>query len=105
MGYCVGDGIDVRPLGAELFVDESRRITELFEDGCEGWAVLYCGLGFDADFVPRAVRWLIAWTFVCKGPSGAVVAEKKKLTLGPEVAGRSVVECVVLEGAGSVEVE
>ena len=105
MGYGVGDGIDLGPLRAEFFVDEGGGVTELLEDGGEGWAILDSGLGFDADLVARDVGRLVARALVSDGPNGAVVAQAEKLTLGSEVAGGGVVEGVVLEGAGSVEVE
>ena len=90
------------PLCAGFFVDEGGGITELLEDGGEGWAVLDSGLGFDADLVARDVGRLVARALVSDGPNYAVVAQAEKLTLGSEVAGRGVVEGVVLEGAGSV---
>lgn len=71
----VGDGVDVRPLSAEFFVDERWGVTELLEDGGECWAILNCSLGFDADFVARDVGRLIGQALMGEGPGGAVVAE------------------------------
>ena len=105
MSYRIGGGIDVGPLGPEFFVDKGREVTELFEDGGEGGPVFDRGFGFDADFVARDVGRLVDWALVSDGPDGAVVAEAEKFSFGPEVAGGGVVEGVVLEGAGSVEVK
>jgi len=105
VGYGVGDGIDVGPLGAEFFVDEGGCVTERLKDGSEGRTVFDCSLGFDADFVACDVGRLVARALVSEDPDGAVAAKAKKLTFGAEIAGGGVVKGVVLEGARSVEVE
>ena len=86
MGYGVGDGIDVGPLRAKFFIDECGRVTKLLEDGCKGWAILYCCFGFDTYLIAGTVRRFIARALMRDGPLRPVVTEAKKLTLGAEIA-------------------
>ena len=95
------------PLGAVLLIAEGGSVAELVEDLGEGLAVRYGGFGLDADLVASGVDWvlLVGLAFVGDGPETAVLADAEDLVAGAEVAVGGVVEGVVLEGAGSVEVE
>jgi len=121
----VDGGGGMGPLGAELLVAEDGLESELMEDGGEGWAVVEEGLGLDADFIAGrgavagripgadqiagacriAVRGGVCRTLVGDDPEIAVVANTKDLLDGPEGAGGGVVEGVLLEGAGRIELE
>ena len=65
------------------------------------------GLGLDADLVAGGVDGvlLVGETLVGEGREAAVLAEAEDLLAGAEVAVGSVVEGVVFEGAGRVEME
>ena len=105
MGRGVGGGVDDGPLGAVLLVDEGGSVAELREDVGEGVRVGDGGLGLDADLVARGVGDAVVDALVGEGVDAAVLAEAEDLAFGAEVAGGSVVEGVVLEGARGVEVE
>ena len=95
------------PLGAVLLVGEGWGVANLLEDLAEGLAVAKGGFSLNADFV---ARWFsgVFWTihpFVGDGPSVTVFADPENLTFGAELAGGRVVEGVVFEGSGGVEME
>jgi hypothetical protein len=105
-GLRVGAG-GVGPLGAVLLVDEGRSVAELKKDLGQRRAFGYGGFGLDADLVASGVDGvlLVGLAFVGDGAEAAVLADAEDLAEGAEVAVGSVVEGVVLEGAGSVEME
>jgi hypothetical protein len=79
----------------------------LFEDSGEGCRFGDGSLGLDADLVAGGVDGVdgAGATFVGYGAKRAVLADAKNVSAGEEVAGGSVVEGVVLEGARGVEME
>ena len=91
--------------GAELFVVEGGGEAEAGEDFCERGSVGDVGLGFDASFVDAGQVFVVRVALVSDDVASAVVAETEEFTPGFEVAGRSVVEGVVFEGAGGVDAE
>jgi hypothetical protein len=105
-GLRVGAG-SVGPLGAVLLVDEGGSVAKLLEDLGESLAFRDGGLGLDADLVASGVDrvLLVRLAFMGDGAERAVLADAEDLPKGAEVAVRCVVEGVVLEGAGSVEVK
>ncbi len=103
-GGAGGDGVG--PLGAVLLVGEGWGVAELLEDLGEGGAVGEGGFGLDADLVAGGVDGiLVGHALVGEGAEGAVLADAEEMAFGAEVAGGCVVQSIVLEGAGSVEVE
>ncbi len=108
MGGDVGAGADgVGPLGAVLVVGEGGGVAELAEDGVEGRAFGDGGLGFDADLVAGGVDGIFGagLALVRDGADGTVLTDAEDLPSGAEITGGGVVEDVVLEGAGSFELE
>jgi hypothetical protein len=97
----------MRPLGAVFLVGESGSVAELLEYLGHGFAFGDDGFGFDADLVAGGVDGvlLVGKALVCEGAEAAVLAQAEDLFAGAEIAVGSVVEGIVLEGAGSDEVE
>jgi len=78
----------------------------LLEDGAESGAIVDCGFGFDADFVTgcsAAIGPCLA--LVGDRPERAVLAQAQDLPGFAEGAGGRVVERVLLEGAGGIELK
>jgi len=101
-------GIDgVGPLGAVLLVDKGGGVAELLEDGGKGRGLGDSGLSLDADLVAGGVDGGFEAGFALVGDrtEGAVLADAEDLFALAEIAGGSVVEGVVFEGARGVEVE
>jgi len=100
-------GSGARPFGAVLLIDESWVVAELMKDLGHRVGVGDRGFGFDADLVAGGIDWilLVGQTLVRDGAEAAVLANAEDLAAGAEVAGWSVVEGVVLEGAGCDEMK
>ena len=76
------------------------------EDLGEGISVVYGGLGLDALFVAGGIAGLLGGdALVGEGADISVVADAQDLALAAEAALGCVVEGVLLEGAGRIEVE
>jgi len=97
----------IRPLGAVFLVGESGSVAELLEYLGHGFAFGDDGFGFNADLVASGVDGvlLVGKALVRDGAEIAVLAQAEDLFASAEVAIGSVVEGVVLEGAGSDKVE
>lgn len=97
----------LRPLGPELFISEDRPVPQPQEYLGHGVPIVDMGLCLNADLVPHGVAFadLVGLPLMRHSPKRTILPQPQQLALITQGACGCVVECVLLECAGSIEAE